>query len=311
MSPSRNCILKFHEWPACAGAGEVAGEPRRTRVTLGQGKSGGRPANIEAMSFRHRSLALQAEGPTGASGCRVVRVRGMETSWARLPQRGDTLIARGEAAYCTWLRLVVVATAWWDFGRTLEIVVRVVERSPVGGERRTRPAPVAASNGPMRATSVETLHSRAGWRPSVRATSAVAVATAIVALGGSAMADQQSGTYAHLPLTEMNQYLQQLRQFPEQQRPAILREGGEAVLSEAQMEAPVLTGFLQNSHVVLDDTSEREGGSIVIGVNTKYALAVHETHPTKKRWFLRAITQHLPRIMERVLKRALREKGAR
>lgn len=301
MSPSRNLILKFHEWPACAGAeagasGPPEGEPTRdaapTRVAMGRGKGGGRPAQIEPMCSRHRTLAIAAEGPTGAAGCRVVRVRGTEQSWDRLPQRGDTLIARGEAAYCMWLKLAVVGTSWWDYGRTLEIVVRVVEREPVGATQRA-----ASPRSPL---------ARSG-RPGARAIAAVAVAVA--ALGGSAMADApRGGTYAHLPLAEMNQWLtQQVGQFPEQARPAVLREVAEAVLSEAQTQAPVLTGFLQNSHTVLEEDAQ----GITIGVNTTYALAVHETHPTRKRWFLRAIVQHLPRVMEAALKRLVRQRGAR
>ncbi|MCA9288920.1 MAG: HK97 gp10 family phage protein [Phycisphaerales bacterium] len=282
MRGPRNLILKFHE---------RVGDRRPLGLSDTRAKGGGRVASLVDLEHRHRSSVQAAEGPSGIDGCKVIRVAGTKQSWScsphGAPERHDVLVAVGGRALDRWLKCRVVAVGEWDYGRTLEIIVRVLDEAPT---RR-----VVAGVDRLRA----------------KARRVVAAATAL-AITGAAMADQpQSGTYAHLPLDDMQEYLRKLGQFPREVRPLALNEVAEAVLSEAQVDAPVLTGTLQNSHTEFEDTSDRDDGSIVIGANTVYALPVHETHPTKKRWFTRAIVRTLPRAMERVLRRLARQKGAR
>ena len=80
-----------------------------------------------------------------------------------------------------------------------------------------------------------------------------------------------------------------------------------AVISEAQMDAPVKTGFLKETHFA-DDAQDGVGE---LGASAEYAAAVHETHPTKAGWIIDAINLHARRIYGRLLRDALRSKGAR
>lgn len=79
------------------------------------------------------------------------------------------------------------------------------------------------------------------------------------------------------------------------------RRGGEALVGEAQFDAPVKTGALKESHVM--DASNPD--AVRIGANTTYAAAVHARHPTKAGWFLSAIVRNGPRIMKAALAEAL------
>lgn len=283
MRGPRNLVLKFHE---------RGGDRRPLGLSDARAKGGGRVASLGAMERRHRDVAQAAEGPSGVDGCQVVRIAGTRQSWScsphGAPERHDVLVAVGGRRFERWIKVQVVAYVAWDYGRTLELVVRVLDEAPIGaghGGTQTRRRPVSLSG---------------------------CLAVSLALIGGPAMADQpQSGTYAHLPLDDMRDYLRKLGQFPREVRPLALNEVAEAVLSEAQVDAPVLTGTLQNSHTVFEDTSDRDDGAIVIGANTVYALPVHETHPTKKRWFTRVIVRTLPRAMERVIRRLARQKGAR
>lgn len=114
-------------------------------------------------------------------------------------------------------------------------------------------------------------------------------------------------TYAELPIPEMERWLKQLRDLERPIAHRALDLSQEAILSEAQVDAPVLTGFLKESHFA--DDSDRDNR--VIGANTTYALVVHETHPTKSRWFVNAIQKNGRRILEGAIKLALGERGAR
>lgn len=116
-------------------------------------------------------------------------------------------------------------------------------------------------------------------------------------------------TYATVPTEEMNAMLERLRA----QEPRIRREtltlAAEALLSEAQIEAPVLTGALKASHFLYHASADHA----LIGCNTNYALAVHETHPTRRHWFINAVQTNFHRVFEGAMKivldRAARRAG--
>jgi len=81
----------------------------------------------------------------------------------------------------------------------------------------------------------------------------------------------------------------------------VLRVAAPAIASEAQVESPVKTGFLQNSHTALFPTPDLAE----IGANAAYAAVVHAVHPSKAQWFTRAMFGHGPRILAKALERAL------
>lgn len=108
-------------------------------------------------------------------------------------------------------------------------------------------------------------------------------------------------TYAELPLGEMQNMLRRLKDQAAPIREDTLRLSATALVSEAQMAAPVDTGLLKSSHTVIQVTDQEA----LIGANTKYAMAVHETHPTQRRWFVNAITTNFQRVFEGALKLAM------
>lgn len=110
-----------------------------------------------------------------------------------------------------------------------------------------------------------------------------------------------SQTYAQLPIAEMDAMLRRLGEQEKLIRKEAFDVGSEALVSEAQIESPVLTGFMKSTHVVFKSSDEEA----IIGVNAGYALAVHETHPTNKRWFVNAIQMNFNRVFEGALKLAL------
>lgn len=114
------------------------------------------------------------------------------------------------------------------------------------------------------------------------------------------------GTYADLPMKKILGFQRVMRRIPEDMRQDVLEESGEALVGEAQVTAPIKTGNLSESHYVGDF----DDGAQIIGVNTDYAMAVHETHPTKKRWFRKAIAKNFRRVIAKSIKRQLKLRGA-
>lgn len=108
------------------------------------------------------------------------------------------------------------------------------------------------------------------------------------------------------PIPEMKAALARLKG----QAPAVvaraLAMAGEHIVSEAQGASPFKTGFLQSSH----RAEAQEGGQRVdLVASAEYALAVHERHPSKKHWFLNAVTGIGPKAVETALEEAM--KGVR
>ena len=238
--------------------------------------TGGRVAMWIDPEPRHRRTMRIVEGPTAVPTLHVLRVMGRTGSWSTMPQRGDQIVGQSGG---TWLDMRVLAAEPWHHGKCLDLIVRIVDRRPITRTRGRRRIAAAAA-----------------W--------AVGAMGAMLAMEGRIMAE---GTYAEYPRQEMDQFLGELGQWPAELRRDSLPLIAEAVLSEAQARSPVRWGTLQGSHTVGD----RVEGLITIGANTDYALAVHETHKTKRRWFLRAILQHFPRIARAQLEHAARQKGAR
>lgn len=103
-----------------------------------------------------------------------------------------------------------------------------------------------------------------------------------------------SGTYAEIDVPKMSAMLKRLRA---QERPIVeetLDLAAPILLGESSSNAPILTGNL--AHDTAFDIKESDG-SHVIGHGAEYGLAVHETHPTKSRFLVRAIVQHGRRII--------------
>lgn len=92
-------------------------------------------------------------------------------------------------------------------------------------------------------------------------------------------------TGATLPIPEMKAMLKRIKREEAPIRQAALRLAAESLNSDAQVDAPVLTGALKEAHIV--DHSNPNVPRI--GANTSYAAAVHANHPTKSRWYLAAI----------------------
>ena len=116
-----------------------------------------------------------------------------------------------------------------------------------------------------------------------------------------------SETVAQLPLDEIKRFERTLRRIPQEISEPVLDEVGETLVGEAQVDSPVDKGVLSESHYAGDF----ENGAKIIGVNTDYAMAVHETHPTKSRWFFDAIQRNFRRVTRASIRKQLRERGAR
>ncbi len=97
--------------------------------------------------------------------------------------------------------------------------------------------------------------------------------------------------------------LNRLRREEVTVRRRTLELSAEAIVGEAQFDAPVDTGLLKSQHIVDDSNPDK----IQIGANTKYAAAVHERHPTKSQWFLKVMLQRGANIMRKALTKALEE----
>lgn len=105
------------------------------------------------------------------------------------------------------------------------------------------------------------------------------------------------------PEAAMDMWLGELRKAERPLARRALALAGEALVSEAQMVAPVKKGFLKASHA---KAPREDADEVRIGASAVYGLAVHERHPdpSKRHWFLRAIVQNAGRIFERALKAA-------
>ncbi len=112
-------------------------------------------------------------------------------------------------------------------------------------------------------------------------------------------------TRAELPIEGMKAMLRQFKQQEEPIRRGALALAAEGINSEAQSEAPIKTGVLKESHVVVKANPDAPE----IGANTTYAAAVHANHPQKARWYLNAFTQHGARIMGNALKLVIDKLG--
>ena len=89
--------------------------------------------------------------------------------------------------------------------------------------------------------------------------------------------------------------------------PKVRRRGlalwAEALVGEAQFDAPVITGDLKSSHLV--DHSNPDAPRI--GATMQYAAAAHERSTQSPRWFLRAILEKGAELGRKALEKALAE----
>lgn len=76
---------------------------------------------------------------------------------------------------------------------------------------------------------------------------------------------------------------------------------GVALVSEATQDGvvPRRTGLLASQH-----SSKVTGDVVTITANTSYAAAVHERHPTLKRWLLNTITRYAGPLFEKIAPKA-------
>lgn len=114
-------------------------------------------------------------------------------------------------------------------------------------------------------------------------------------------------TFANAPIGAMNTWLLGQVALSPEERDEDITLVAEAVVSEAQLSAPVDKGFLKAEHDVL----EVRDGEATVGAYAEYAAAVHARHPSKAGWFQRAIRMHYRRMMRRQLIWRMRQKGAR
>jgi len=116
-----------------------------------------------------------------------------------------------------------------------------------------------------------------------------------------------SRTYAKIDERGMESMLKRLRDQAPEIRHDSLTVGAEGLNSEAQIESPVLTGTTQSAHTVFQANEDEA----VLGVNTDYALAVHETHPTKRRWYVNSVQRNFNRVMGGAITVALKRAAGR
>lgn len=120
------------------------------------------------------------------------------------------------------------------------------------------------------------------------------------------MAKQSSGSGTNIPEwpeAAMDMWLGEIRKAERPLARRALSLAGEALVSEAQLNAPVKSGFLKASHV---KAPREDADEVRIGASAVYGLAVHQRHPdpSKRHWFLRSIVRNAGRIFERSLKAA-------
>ncbi|WP_115009498.1 HK97 gp10 family phage protein [Synechococcus sp. N5] len=113
-------------------------------------------------------------------------------------------------------------------------------------------------------------------------------------------------TTATIPEAQIKNFMQRMRRLPEEIKPEVLEDMGDGIVGEAQTTAPIDTGALSESHY----REDFDGDGVVIGVNVDYGLAVHETHPSKSKWFLNAINRNFARVGRKAIIKALRSRGA-
>lgn len=114
-------------------------------------------------------------------------------------------------------------------------------------------------------------------------------------------------TEANAPIGLMNAWLLKKVAVTDAERDTLLVTSAEAVNSEAQINAPIKTGDLKDSHFV----GAVEDGQISVGASIAYAAAVHAKHPTKANWYADAIRNNYRRVVGVQLRALLRAKGAR
>jgi hypothetical protein len=117
-----------------------------------------------------------------------------------------------------------------------------------------------------------------------------------------------SETRAVAPISAMDAFAARLL-LSQQEINDLVTLGNTAIKSEAMMEGvtPYKYGTLSGSHFA-DPAVDGVGE---LGASADYAAANHENHPTKAGWFLDTINLHARRIYGRLLRNALRGKGAR
>ena len=102
-------------------------------------------------------------------------------------------------------------------------------------------------------------------------------------------------------LSAFNQSLREVRRRHASEAPKMLREVGHALISAGQGYAPIETGFLKGSGILVD---EGKPLAVEIGFNAEYAAAVHErldlTHEQgQAKYFERAIREDGPEIFRK------------
>ncbi len=85
-------------------------------------------------------------------------------------------------------------------------------------------------------------------------------------------------------------------------------QAAEIITGEAKQEdvCPYLTGATSDSHTWVRGPNK---GEWTIGVNTVYAAAIHERHPTKSRWLVRTVVERGPRVIDLSIQAAMRRRN--
>lgn len=104
-----------------------------------------------------------------------------------------------------------------------------------------------------------------------------------------------------IDITKVNAKLTQLRKEAPALAAKAEQTAAEAILSEAQVDAPVLSGFLKDSALAI-----RSGRKVFFGFTARYAAAVHERHPTKPGFLRNAIRTQGLRIINAVVSKEFR-----
>jgi hypothetical protein len=112
-------------------------------------------------------------------------------------------------------------------------------------------------------------------------------------------------TEAYIPQHQIDNFISRMKKMPEDIKPEVLEDMGDALIGEAQFDSPVDQGFLSESHY----REDFDGDGVIIGANADYALPVHETHPTKSQWFINAVVRNFARVSRKAMIKALRARG--
>jgi len=110
-----------------------------------------------------------------------------------------------------------------------------------------------------------------------------------------------------LPTPEVRRAVQTFRREGLRIGDEVLGLASEQTVSDAQVESPVLTGAMRESHFVRQERPFKR----TLGASIQYSAAVHKLHPSKAGWFRQTVLAKAAGYFFRLVKSKSDELAAR